>query len=101
MEAKRLVAIDEYCSKQSIETSFIFSLQKSGLIEVTTIKNNEYLDLSQLNHIEKFIVLHYELDINLEGIETIDHLLKRIESMSKEIIYLRNKLRSVDTDDVE
>jgi hypothetical protein len=94
MEAKRLVAIDEFCSIQRIETSFISSLQKSGLIEITTIKNQQYLDPTQLIHIEKFIVLHYELNINMEGIETIDHLLKRINTMGQEIIYLRNRLRS-------
>ena len=93
MEAKRLVPIDEFCSMQSIEISFIISLQKSGLVEVTTIKNQGYLDSAQLSQIEKYIVLYYDLDINVEGIETINHLLNRIDSMRQEIINLRNKLR--------
>ena len=37
--------------------------------------------------------LYYELDINLEGIETINYLLQRIDSMHDEIRSLRNNLR--------
>jgi hypothetical protein len=45
-----------------------------------------------MHKLEKFVRLHYDLDINLEGIETINYLLERIEEMQKEIVNLRNKL---------
>ena len=45
------------------------------------------------SNLEKFIRLYYELDINLEGIETITHLLQRINSLQDEIIILKNRLR--------
>ena len=38
------------------------------------------------------IRLHYDLDINLEGIETIFHLLERIETLQHEMHELRKKI---------
>jgi hypothetical protein len=37
--------------------------------------------------------LHYDLDINLEGIEAITYLLNRVKNMQAEIIALKNRLR--------
>jgi hypothetical protein len=63
------------------------------LIEITTIKETGFIDAGQLQQLEKFIRLYYELDINMEGIETITHLLQRINNLQDEIIALRNRLR--------
>ena len=46
----------------------------------------------EIHKLEKFVRLHYDLDINIEGIETINHLLEKIEEMQKEIVRLRNKM---------
>lgn len=93
MDEKYLVAIDEFCESHKIEISFISSLHESGLIELTTIRESEFIEVEQLRKLEKFIRLYYELDINLEGIETINYLLQRIDSMNDEIRHLRNTLR--------
>jgi MerR HTH family regulatory protein len=37
--------------------------------------------------------LHYELDINLEGIDAIATLLKKIDALEQELIATKNKLR--------
>jgi hypothetical protein len=92
MQTEYLVAVDEFCARHNIEISFISSLQKNGLIEITTIEQNGFIDAEQLPQVEKFIRLYYELDINIEGIETISHMLDRICSMQEEIAFLRNKL---------
>jgi len=78
--------------------SFISSLQQTGLIEITTIEDNRYIDVEQLQQLEKYIRFYYELDINLEGIETIKHLLQRVNVMQKEITALRNLLRLYEND---
>jgi len=92
MNTDYLIAIDKFCINHNIEISFISSLQKNGLIEVITIKETGYIDPDQLLQLEKIVRLYYELDINLEGIETINYLLNRIGTMNEEIIRLRNKL---------
>jgi hypothetical protein len=99
MDTNYLIAVDEFCANHNIEISFISSLQQTGLIEITTIKEEEFIDPEQLLQLEKIVRLYYELDINLEGIETINYLLKRISSMQDEIISLRNKLRIFETND--
>jgi hypothetical protein len=93
MQTEYLVAVDEFCASHNIEISFISSLQQNGLIEITTIEQTGFIDAGQLPQVEKFIRFYYELDINIEGIETISHMLDRIRSMQEEIIALRNRLR--------
>ena len=93
MRTENLIAIDEFCASHNIEFSFINSLQQTGLIEITTIKETVFIDAGQLQQLEKFLRFYYDLDINLEGIETITHLLQRIGSLQDEIIALKNRLR--------
>ena len=97
MHSGYLIAVDEFCSNHNIEAAFIISLQQTGLIEITTIKEKGYIDKGQLQELEKFIRFYYELDINLEGIETITYLLQKIISQQEEIIALRNRLRLYET----
>jgi hypothetical protein len=93
MQTEYLVAVDEFCASHNIEISFISSLQQNGLIEITSIEQAGFIDAGQLPQIEKFIHFYYELDINIEGIETISHMLDRVRTMQDEITALRNRLR--------
>jgi hypothetical protein len=93
MQTEKLTAVDIFCDSHNIEISFITSLQQTGLIEIITVKDNSYIDSTQLQQLEKIIHFYYELDINLEGIETITHLLHRVTSLQDEITLLRNRLR--------
>lgn len=92
MQTEYMIAVDEFCVKHNIEMSFISSLQQTGLIEIITIEEVTFINANQLQQLEKFIQFYYELDINLEGIETISHLLQRVNAMQDEIIILKNKL---------
>lgn len=100
MRTRKLIAINEFCINHNVEISFVSSLQQTGLIEITTIKETEFVDTDQLRQLEKIIHFFYELDINLEGIETITHLLEKINSMQNEIIALRNRLRLYEINDL-
>src|SRR5664280_1814607 len=98
METELLIALDEFCTVHNIEISFIYSLQESGLIEIIKIRDANFIEADHLHQLEKFVRLYYELDINLEGIETINYLLHRINSMQDEITTLRNRLRIYETE---
>ena len=91
MEQNELIPIKDFCIYHNIEYSFINSLENSGLISVTSIQHSSYIHADDMRKLEKFVRLHYDLDINLEGIETINYLLEKIEEMQKEIVQLRNK----------
>jgi hypothetical protein len=92
MQIENLIALDEFCAKHEIEISFVDSLQQNGLIEITMIENAWFIDSNQLLQLEKFVRFYYELDINLEGIETISHLLERVNALQDELTMLKNRL---------
>ena len=99
MHKEHLISAIEFCTHHEIEISFISSLHETGLIEVIQIEETEYIDESQLVQLEKIVRFYYDLGINLEGIETINHLLDRMNNMQDEITALRNRLRLYESND--
>ncbi|OFX75893.1 MAG: hypothetical protein A2X12_01610 [Bacteroidetes bacterium GWE2_29_8] len=97
MQKKYFITIEELCVKQNIDISFISSLQKIGLIEIITFKGIGFIEVKQLQQLERFIYLYYELDINFEGIDTITHLLQQIKHLQDEIVTIKNELRLYET----
>ncbi|MGZ4055516.1 MAG: chaperone modulator CbpM [Bacteroidia bacterium] len=97
---ENLISANEFCINHKIEISFISSLQEYGLIEVTTIQDTFYIDPEQLQKLESFLRMHYEMDINMEGIEAIAHLLQRTQSMQEEILKLKNRLRLYEDEQI-
>ncbi|MEI7661636.1 MAG: chaperone modulator CbpM [Bacteroidota bacterium] len=93
MQTQKLIALEEFCASHGIEISFITSLQQTGLIEVTRVNERGFIASDQLKNLEKIVSFHFDLEINLEGIETINHLLQRITSLQDEITGLSNRLR--------
>ena len=92
MRTSRLISADDFCTYHKVEYSFINSLEQMGLIEITTIKQNRFIDTQRLLDLEKFVRLHYELEINLEGIEAITHLLQKVKSLQEEVNSLKSRL---------
>lgn len=89
---EHLISTDEFCSYYQVEYSFINELQQHGLIEITTIDQRTFIDHDHLDAVERLLRMHYDLDINIEGIEAITSLLDRVRDMQKEILQLRNRL---------
>lgn len=92
METKNLIPIKQYCSFYRIDSSFIDSLESFGLVEIIVVDENPYFPEDQLSTVERMYRLHYDLDINLEGIDAINFLLKRIEDLKKELKAVKNRL---------
>ena len=92
MELDELVPANEFCLHHNINISFIQSLQEYGLAEITTIEQSLFIPAEKLMDIEKLVRLHYELDINMEGIDVITQLLNRIEGLQEEMKSLKNRL---------
>jgi hypothetical protein len=92
MKTNYLIAIDEICANHNIDISFISSLQQMGLIKIIILKNSKFIAADQLLELERYVRFYYELDINLEGIDTITHLLQNINNLQQEISTLTNQL---------
>ena len=95
---EHLISTDEFCSHYKVEYAFIDSLQQHGLIEVTKIDEHLFIDHDHLKNVEKLVRLHYDLDINLEGIEAITYLLNKVKQMQDEIVALKNRLSIYEED---
>ncbi|WP_026898866.1 chaperone modulator CbpM [Daejeonella oryzae] len=93
MQTEDFISTDEFCAYHKIEFSFIRNLEDFGLIEVKTFGEGRYIHEDQLEKLERILRLHHDLEINVEGIDTITHLLQKINSMQQEINKLKNRLR--------
>jgi len=94
-----MIMLDEFCASHQVEVSFIHSLEETGLIETVAVNQALYIASDDLPKLEQITRLHKDLNINPEGIDAINHLLKYIEEMKQEIIHLRNRLSFYDEDE--
>ena len=101
MENDDLIPVEQLCSHYQIEVSFIHSLSEYELIEIITIKETQYISTHQLRDIEKMIRLHVDLDINMEGIDVIFHLLRKMERLDSELKLMMNQLNSGSLDKIQ
>lgn len=93
METTNLVLIEHFCDHHQIDFSFINSLNEFGLIKVVVMDDSKYILQEQLKDIEKMMRLHYELDINMEGIDAISNLLNQINDLKQQLVVYQNKLK--------
>ncbi len=94
-----MVMLDNFCASHHVEISFILSLEENGLIETVAVNRALYITSNDLPKLEQITRLHQDLNINPEGIDAINHLLKYIEEMKQEIVHLRNRLRFYEEDE--
>lgn len=90
---RTLIRIIDVCQSHKIELQFIRNLSQNGLIEVVTQDEQEFVKEEELKALEQFATWHYELEINLQGIEVAQHLLHKIEQLQEEIKLLRLHIR--------
>jgi chaperone modulatory protein CbpM len=98
MNTDNLIRIEYFCEQYNVELAFVNSLQEFGLINVSVVEDSKYLSHEDLKEIEKMIRLHYELGINMEGIDVISNLLNQIADLQQELTVARNKIRSLDSE---
>jgi len=96
MEANNLILVEKFCSNCEVDFSFIDSLNEHGIVEIIVLENEKYISHEQLKDIERAIRFHYELNINMEGIDVISNLLKQIVDLRQELTATKNRLKLFD-----
>jgi pyridoxine 5'-phosphate synthase PdxJ len=96
MNTDNLIRIEYFCEQYNVELAFVNSLHEFGLINVSVVEDSKYLSNDDLKEIEKLIRLHYDLGINIEGIDVISNLLNQIEDLKQELMVAKNKLKFLD-----
>jgi hypothetical protein len=92
MELTNLISVQQFCRHYKVPVSFINQLQELELVEISIVEEIVCFPKHQIKEVEKIIRLHYELQINLEGIDAIYNLLRQVETLQEENIFLKNKL---------
>lgn len=94
MKNENLILIAQFCLHYEVEPSFISSLHDFGLIRLLELHDERYLAVNEIREVERMVRLHYDLGINLEGIDAITILLKQIEELQQELMVAKNSLKS-------
>ena len=93
MQPDNMIPAQEFCMYYDVDAAFISQLQEYGLVELSNIDETVFVPVDQFSNLERMIRLHYDLNINLEGLDAINEMLKRIESMQSQLTTISNKLR--------
>ena len=88
----KTIAVQQFCTYYNISESFIYSLSNYKLIELVEIDSGKHIYFEDIGRIEKLIRIHFELNVNYEGLDIINNLLNEINTLQDEIINLRNRM---------
>lgn len=83
------ISREELVRIYDVEITFFDSLEEAGLLKTETENNIKYLMFDELSTFEKFTNWHYDLEVNLAGLEVIKHLLDQLERLREENLTLR------------
>lgn len=93
MNLEDFILTDEICTHYRVEETFILALDERELIHLTIVERKRYLPIDQITEFERMRRLHYEMDINLEGLEAVKDLLNKVVRLKQEKQRLENRLR--------
>lgn len=93
MGNNELISIKKIIVHHNLDETFIENLESYQLIQFVVDDTDKYVNEEQLPVLEQIIRLHYDLHINMEGIDVITQMIGRMETMQQTIQQLENKLR--------
>jgi uncharacterized membrane protein YjjP (DUF1212 family) len=93
MATEELIPVQLFCTHHNIEISFVADLYQNGLVEIIRKEETEFIELSKIESLERLVRLRYDLDINMEGIDVVTNLLKRLNELQDELATVKNRLR--------
>jgi len=86
------ISREELVKIYNIEITFFDELVDNGLLNVETEDNVRYLIYEDLQVFEKFANWHYDLEVNLPGLEVIHNMLRKMDDLHQKNRDLMNKL---------
>lgn len=89
------ISREELVKIYNIEITFFDELVDVGLLNVETENETLYLLYEDLPVFERFTNWHYDLEINLPGLEVISNMLRKMEDLKQRNRDLMNKLSAI------
>jgi|KBSMisStandDraft_5_1062788.scaffolds.fasta_scaffold122034_2 hypothetical protein len=93
MAGEEIIPIELFCTSYQVEESFLETLESYGLISITIQDQRRFILMEEIVELEKFSRLYYELEINVPGIEALQHMMERIKQMQQELADLKARLK--------
>ncbi|MET3537063.1 chaperone modulator CbpM [Chryseobacterium limigenitum] len=91
------ISREELVKIYNIEITFFDELVDSGLLSIQTENEIRYLMYEDLPVFERFTNWHYDLEINLPGLEVIHDMLHKMEDLKRKNRELMNKLSGISS----
>ena len=91
--SKEKITYRECVQIYQVEEVFLDALHSSGLIEVVIEEEDRYIEYDYLQEIEQYVRWYYELEINIEGIEALHHMLQQVRGLQSDVERLRSELK--------
>ena len=92
METYQLIKFEDVCIHHDLDTGFVETIKTFEIINFIVKDNVHYIAIDDMPVIERVIRLHYDLQINMEGIAVINRMRSKIENLQETIQKLQNKL---------
>ncbi|MGV4412755.1 chaperone modulator CbpM [Chryseobacterium sp. T1] len=83
------ISVEEIISVYQVDNSFIEALIESELLHPEVEDTVQYIVHDDLLNLEKFINWHYDLEVNIAGIEIINKLLQQINQLRQASISMK------------
>jgi chaperone modulatory protein CbpM len=93
MNKEKLILINPLCAHYQVEMSLFSELHDFGIIEILTIENSCFIREDKINVVEKVVRMQKDLNLNLEGVDTVLNLLDKINDLKTELNSVKNRLR--------
>lgn len=93
MKSESWILTEEICSYYRVEETFIQALHENELIHLKVEERKTYFPMEEIRSFERLRRLHYEMNINLEGLAAISELLGKVKKLRQENRQLKNRLR--------
>ncbi len=90
------ISREELVKIYNIEITFFDELVNSGLLNIQTENEIRYLMYDDLPSFERFTNWHYDLEINLPGLEVIHEMLQKMEHLKQKNKELMNRLSALN-----
>lgn len=88
----KLIKFKDVCVHHKLDDVFITQIQEFEMVKIVLKNNIQYISTEEMPVIERVIRLHYDLNINMEGIEVIQQMRSRIENLQEMVHQLKQQI---------
>ncbi len=88
----KTISVSKFCVNYDIPQQFIDSLSKYDLVEIIEVETTKHIHIDDINRIERLMRIHFDLDVNFEGLDIINNLIEQINTLQDEVSRLKSRL---------